>query len=75
MPLPDIRAYARLVVEGPGNELERLELLRTHERRVRDQIAELQDAQTVITGKIDAYLRHLEAGTADALWVTGPEWD
>jgi DNA-binding transcriptional MerR regulator len=75
MPLPEIRHYAQLVLAGTGNETERLDLLRRHEARVRQQVAELQDALAVIHGKVDIYSRHLAAGTADALWRKGPECD
>jgi DNA-binding transcriptional MerR regulator len=73
MPLPDIRRYASLVVAGPGNELERLEILRTHEERVRAQVADLEDALDVIHHKVELYGRHLAAGSADSLWTRGPE--
>ncbi|MFF3323557.1 MerR family transcriptional regulator [Streptomyces sp. NPDC002889] len=40
MPLPEIRRYTGLARAGAGNEPERLALLREHEARVSDQIAE-----------------------------------
>ncbi len=73
MPLPDIRRYAQLVLAGPGNEEERLAVLREHEERVRQQVADLQDALAVIHDKVEVYLGHLAAGTADRLWTDGPE--
>ncbi len=73
MPLPEIRRYAQLVVEGAGNEAERLEILRQHEAKVQQQVADLQAALAVIHGKVEIYLRHLAAGTADQLWRNGPE--
>jgi hypothetical protein len=73
MPLPRIRAFARLVQQGEGNELERLAVLRDHEETVRQQVAELQDALSVIHRKVEIYEGHLAAGTADALWRNGPE--
>lgn len=73
MPLPEIRRYAQLVLEGAGNEGERLEVLRRHEERVQQQVADLQEALGVIHGKVEIYLRHLRAGTADRLWTNGPE--
>src|ERR1700753_2039783 len=42
MPLPEIRRYAQLVVKGDGNEAERLEILRAHEARVRQHVADPQ---------------------------------
>jgi DNA-binding transcriptional MerR regulator len=73
MPLPEIRRYARLVLAGPGNETERLELLRAHEAKVQQQVAELQKALETIHHKVEIYTEHLEAGTADDLWRHGPE--
>src|SRR5687768_3410837 len=43
MPLQAIRRFAELVREGPGNEAERLELLRAHRCRIERQVAELDD--------------------------------
>jgi len=73
MPLPDIRRYAQLVLAGPGNEDERLKILRDHEASVRQQVADLQEALAVIHHKVEIYLEHLAAGTADKLWTNGPE--
>ncbi|MDN6555159.1 MAG: MerR family transcriptional regulator [Acidipropionibacterium jensenii] len=73
MPLPDIRAYAQLVLAGPGNEQERLAILRGHEERVRQQVEDLQEALSVIHGKVETYLAHLATGTADRLWTDGPD--
>lgn len=73
MPLPEIRRYAELVLAGAGNELDRLGILRAHHERVQQQVADLQEALDVIDHKVELYLRHLGAGTADRLWTTGPE--
>lgn len=73
MPLPEIRRYAQLVVDGPGNEADRLELLRQHEAKVQHQVADLQAALAVIHQKVEIYLSHLGAGTADQLWRNGPD--
>jgi DNA-binding transcriptional MerR regulator len=75
MPLPEIRRYAQLVVEGPGNETERFEVLRRHEAKVRQQVADLQEALGIIHAKVEVYARHLAVGTADQLWRDGPECD
>src|ERR1700761_8763529 len=75
MPLPEIRRYAQLVVAGPGNEAERLEILRQHEAKVRQQVDDLQQALSVIHRKVEIYTRHLADGTADELWRHGPECD
>jgi hypothetical protein len=74
-PLPEIRRYAQLVVEGPGNETERFEILHRHEAKVRQQVADLQEALGIIHAKVEIYARHLTAGTADQLWRDGPECD
>ena len=73
MPLPEIRRYAELVVAGPGTEAERFEILREHEARVQQQVADLQEALAVIHGKVEIYARHLAEGTADQLWRNVPE--
>lgn len=75
MPLPEIRRYAQLAREGAGNEAERFELLRRHEARVQQQVADLQEALGIIHVKVEIYARHLAVGTADQLWLNGPECD
>ncbi|GAA3240113.1 MerR family transcriptional regulator [Nonomuraea helvata] len=69
MPLEQIRRFAGLVREGSGNEAERLELLRTHRRRVDDQINQLTACLALIDGKVRTYEDHLARGTATALWT------
>ncbi|MDX3853417.1 MerR family transcriptional regulator [Streptomyces sp. AK02-01A] len=73
MPLPEIRRYAELAREGAGNEAERFEILRRHEARVQQQVADLQEALGIIRTKVEIYAQHLTAGTADRLWRNGPE--
>ena len=73
MPLPEIRRYAHLVLQGPGTEAERFEILRRHEAKVRERVADLQQALDTIHHKVEIYARHLVAGTADQLWRNGPE--
>lgn len=68
MPLATIRAFAGLVRQGPGNEQERLELLREHQNTVRDRIAELADCLELISRKVEIYEEHVARGTADGLW-------
>ena len=41
MPLAKIRRFAELVRKGPGNEEQRLDLLREQQRRVEHQLSEL----------------------------------
>lgn len=69
MPIATIKRFAALVRSGPGNEPDRLALLREHERGVRDRIAELTAALRVIHDKVVTYERHLAAGTAAGLWA------
>jgi|SRR5690606_4580076 len=72
MPLTAIREYVDLVRAGPGNEKERLDLLRAHQEAVTAQIAELTESLRMITHKVNVYEAHLAEGTADRLW-TGVE--
>jgi DNA-binding transcriptional MerR regulator len=69
MPLADIRRYAELVAAGPGNERDRMELLATHQRRVRVELDQLAENLAVIESKARLYAEHLAAGTASELWV------
>jgi len=75
VPLPEIRRYAQLVRGGAGNVGERLDILRRHEAKVAQQVADLQDALDIIHAKVELYAQHLTAGTADRLWLNGPECD
>jgi DNA-binding transcriptional MerR regulator len=70
MPLDTIRKYTELVRQGSGNEADRLALLKSHQDHVRTQIEELNECLNVITWKVDIYQQHVDAGTADCLWVT-----
>ena len=69
MPLDTIRRYTDLVRQGPGNEADRLALLKSHQDYVSAQIAELNECLNVITWKVDIYQQHVDAGTADCLWT------
>ncbi|GAA4929738.1 DNA-binding transcriptional MerR regulator [Actinomycetospora succinea] len=75
MPLPEIHRYVALVREGPGNEKERFAILREHENKVAQQVADLQEALAVIHTKVEIYEEALSAGTADQLWRDGPTCD
>jgi DNA-binding transcriptional MerR regulator len=75
MPLPEIRHYAELVLEGAGNEAARFDILRRHEAKVQQQVADLQEALDIIHKKVELYAKRLAAGTADQLWTDGPECD
>ncbi|WP_406195625.1 MerR family transcriptional regulator [Kitasatospora sp. NBC_01560] len=68
MSLPTIRQYIELVGRGPGNEQERLELLRRHESHVEEQIRELRATLDVMRQKVRIYEDHLLRGEADRLW-------
>lgn len=69
MPLTVIRQYAELVRQGPGNELDRLALLRRHEAEVHSQIDALTECLSLIRCKVAIYEDHLAEGTADRLWT------
>ncbi|MGN6403026.1 MerR family transcriptional regulator [Sinomonas sp.] len=55
MPVREIRRYAALVREGPGNERERLEILEAHRERVLAQLAEVTENLRAVDQKIDLY--------------------
>ncbi|MEQ4726190.1 MerR family transcriptional regulator [Nonomuraea sp. B19D2] len=71
MPLATIRRFAELIRQGPGNEDERLALLRRHQQQVLARIAELTECLTLISHKVGVYEEHMSRGTASALWSTG----
>lgn len=68
MSLATIRQYIELARQGPGNEHERLELLRRHENHVEAQIQELHETLNVMRHKVRIYEDHLARGEADQLW-------
>jgi DNA-binding transcriptional MerR regulator len=72
MPVAEIRRYAQLVAAGPGNEKDRLALMREHQRRVEDQMAQLRVSRDAITTKVAIYEDAVSSGTASNLW-TGDE--
>ncbi len=73
MPLATIGRLARLVGEGSGNEAERLELLRDHQRRITDKIAQLRDCLELINAKVAGYEQHLAAGGTGDPWQHRPQ--
>lgn len=76
MPVATIRRFAELVRGGPGNEVQRLELLREHQQVVAARIAELTGCLELITSKVGVYEESLRQGTAAELWrdpVASPE--
>lgn len=68
MPLLTIVHFATLVKEGTGNEVERLELLREHEKDVRAKIAALEGDLTIISTKVQVYEQLLAENGAVGLW-------
>lgn len=72
MPLATISRLARLVREGTGNEAERLEVLREHQRHITAQLAQLHDCLDLINGKVAAYERHLAANGTGEPWQQQP---
>jgi DNA-binding transcriptional MerR regulator len=69
MPLAEIARFAELVRNGPGNEEERLTLLREHEVRMVAKLAEISAARELIGAKVAAYEEHVARGTAAELWT------
>ncbi len=55
MPVPEIRRYTELVRQGDGNELQRLDVLKEHQDRVRRQMEQLQECMDLITYKVGKY--------------------
>jgi DNA-binding transcriptional MerR regulator len=73
MPLATVARLAQLVREGSGNEAERLELLREHQRHITDQLAQLRDCLELINAKVDSYEQHLAAGASGDPWQQQPQ--
>jgi DNA-binding transcriptional MerR regulator len=55
MPIREVRVYAAMVRAGDGNEQDRLELLRSHRRRVLAQLSEVTEHLGAIDRKIGIY--------------------
>ncbi|MEU2246993.1 MerR family transcriptional regulator [Streptomyces sp. NPDC019224] len=68
MPLAELKRFAALVRQGPGNESERLRLLDAHRQRVDAQIEALEECRSVITWKVGVYADHLARDRANGLW-------
>jgi DNA-binding transcriptional MerR regulator len=69
MPLEAIRTYADLVRQGPGNEPDRLALLRAHQDRIEAQMEALSIGLSMISYKVRVYEKRLAEGTASDLWT------
>ncbi|MEU1508157.1 MerR family transcriptional regulator [Kitasatospora sp. NPDC005748] len=68
MPLADLKRFAELVRQGPGNEAERLQLLEDHRQRVDAHMQALDECRSLITWKVGVYADHVARGKADGLW-------
>jgi DNA-binding transcriptional MerR regulator len=55
MPIREVRRYADLVRRGPGNEAERLSILRGHRERVRADLDAVTEHLRAIDHKIGIY--------------------
>lgn len=69
MPLGDLKRFAALVRQGPGNESERLHLLDAHRKSVDAQIEALEECRNLIAWKVGVYSEHLARGEAENLWA------
>lgn len=72
MPMAVLAELACLVGEGSGNEAARLELLRAHRERVREQMARLTECLALIDAKVTAYEGHLASGSSGDPWQPSP---
>jgi DNA-binding transcriptional MerR regulator len=73
MPLATISRLAQLVRQGSGNEAERLDLLREHQRHITEQLAQLHDCLELINAKVAHYAQHLAAGASGDPWQQQPQ--
>jgi DNA-binding transcriptional MerR regulator len=64
MPLPEIRAYTELARQGPGNEKERIALLRAQQDRVHAQLAQLNKCLDLVGYKLGVYEDILDQAAA-----------
>ena len=72
MPLATIGRLAELVRAGSGNEAERLELLREHQRHITEQVAQLADCLELVNAKVASYEHHLAVGASGDPWQQQP---
>lgn len=66
MPIRRIRAYAELVRDGDGNELERLALLEAHREDVLRRLESVQRNLELVDYKIALYRERLAVGASQA---------
>jgi DNA-binding transcriptional MerR regulator len=69
MPLAIIRRFAELVRNGPGNEADRLAILRQHREKLTQQITELNECLNLITRKVTAYEEHVVREGSHDPWI------
>jgi len=67
MPVPEIRRYTDLVRQGDGNEPQRLDILKEHQERVRQQMVQLQECMDLITHKVSKYEDYVNSIDARAV--------
>lgn len=67
MPVPEIRRYTELVRQGDGNEPQRLDILKEHQERVRQQMVQLQECLNTITYKVGIYEEYVNSIAAKAV--------
>ncbi len=66
MPIAQIRRFADLVRLGPGNEHERLAILKEHQQRVVDQMQHLNECLDVITNKANVYENYISSSISSS---------
>ena len=64
MPMEDLHTYAELMQQGDETAAERLRLLETHRRRIKDDMTELSIALELVERKISGYEEVLAHGLA-----------
>ncbi|MGG6310532.1 MerR family transcriptional regulator [Paenibacillus macerans] len=60
MPISDIRQYMEWIVEGDATLERRLDMMKRHKQRVRDEIALLTEYLPGIDDKIERYIKQIE---------------
>ena len=69
MPIAMIGSSPNWSARGPGNEPDRLALLREHEEHVRAKMDELGACLEVVHTKVVIYEQHVREGTAAGVWA------
>ncbi|WP_217709704.1 hypothetical protein [Amycolatopsis sp. Hca4] len=68
MSLADLKRFAELVRQGPGNQAEGLQLLDTHRQRVDARVEAFGECRSVIAWKAGIHAEHLDRGKPGGLW-------